>query len=280
MHRWSLGSPGQHLRGRFYRWPDSAPLKSLLPELEWALEAAQAAVKWAITFPYPKLELEYDFVANHHPEEYGVINGEVWSSKGSHLPVSDYETSYIEEHIRHSNALHSRTTSGEHYLVGPLARLTLNHEQLLPLAKKALKDNKIKLSITNPYQSLIARAVELVHFCEEAIRLIQAYEPKGFARLTLKMKAGEGAGSSEAPRGLLYHRYKIDDQDRVQFAKITLPTAQNLSRIEEDLLALAPQIVKMPMEQATLTAEHLVRSYDPCISCATHILKLKIENEE
>jgi sulfhydrogenase subunit alpha len=266
--------------GGFYRWPDSAPLKALLPELEWALQAAQAAVKWAVTLPYPKLELDYDFVAIHHPEEYGVINGEVWSSKGSHLSVSEYETRYLEEHVRHSNALHGRTTSGEHYLVGPLARLNLNHEQLLPLAKKALKDNKIKLPIINPYQSLIARAVELVHFYEEAIQLIQAYAPKGPPHLTLKLKAGEGAGASEAPRGLLYHRYKIDNQGRVQFAKITPPTAQNLPRIEEDLFALAPQIVKMPLEQATLTAEHLVRSYDPCISCATHFLKLKIENIE
>ena len=125
-----------------------------------------------------------------------------------------------------------------------------------------------------------ARAVELVHFYEEAIALIKAYEPAGPANLQLKLKAGEGAGASEAPRGLLYHRYRIDDRGRVQFAKIVPPTAQNLPRIEEDLLALVPQIVALPHEQATLTAEHLVRSYDPCISCATHFLKLKIENKE
>ena len=148
----------------------------------------------------------------------------------------------------------------------------------MPLARKALKDNKIKLPITNPYQSLIARAIELVHFYEEAIQLIQAYAPSGPAHVALKLKAGEGAGASEAPRGLLYHRYKIDDQGRVQFAKIVPPTAQNLPRIEADLLAVAPQLVKMEQEQATLTAEHLVRSYDPCISCATHFLKLKIKD--
>ncbi len=118
-----------------------------------------------------------------------------------------------------------------------------------------------------------------MHFYEEAIALIQAYDPAGPAHLALKLKAGEGAGASEAPRGLLYHRYKIDEQGRVQFAKIVPPTAQNLPRIEADLFALAPQIVEMPQEQATLTAEHLVRSYDPCISCATHFLKLKIENK-
>ena len=116
-----------------------------------------------------------------------------------------------------------------------------------------------------------------MHFYEEAITLINAYNPSGPAHLELKLKAGEGAGASEAPRGLLYHRYQVDDQGRVLFAKITPPTAQNLPRIEEDLFALAPQLVAMSQEQATLTAEHLVRAYDPCISCATHFLKLKVD---
>ena len=266
--------------GGFYRWPDSAPLKALLPELEWALAASLETVKWALTLPYPDLELDYEFVALHHPDEYAVINGEVWSSRGSHLSVAEYETRYIEEHVRHSNALHSHTNAGGHYLVGPLARLNLNHAQLMPSAQQALQDNQIKLPISNPYKSLIARAVELVQFYEEAITLIKAYDPTGPAHLELKLNAGEGAGASEAPRGLLYHRYKIDDQGRILFAKITPPTAQNLPRIEEDLFALAPQLVAMSQEQATLTAEHLVRSYDPCISCATHFLKLKIENIE
>jgi sulfhydrogenase subunit alpha len=176
--------------------------------------------------------------------------------------------------------LHSHTKDGGHYLVGPLARLNLNHAQLMPLAQKALQDNQIRLPITNPYQSLVARVIELVHFFEEAIQLIHSYDPAGPAHLELKLKAGEGAGASEAPRGLLYHRYKLDDQGRVQFARIVPPTAQNLPRIEEDLFALAPQLVEMPQEQATLTAEHLVRAYDPCISCATHFLKLKIESRD
>ena len=266
--------------GGFYRWPEAAPLKALLPELEWGLEAAQATVKWAVTLPYPEMELDYEFVALHHPQEYAVMNGEVWSSKGSQLSVIEFETRYLEEHVRHSNALHGYTKDGGHYLVGPLARLALNHAQLLPAAQKALADNRIKLPITNPYKSLIARAVELVQAYEEAIQIVKAYAPSGPAHLELKLKAGEGSGASEAPRGLLYHRYKIDAQGLVQFAKIVPPTAQNLPRIEQDLLALVPQIIAMPQEQATLTAEHLVRSYDPCISCATHFLKLKIENRE
>ncbi|HEX7620552.1 MAG TPA: Ni/Fe hydrogenase subunit alpha [Anaerolineales bacterium] len=264
--------------GGFYRWPDAASLNALIPELDWGLEAAKQTVQWSLTLPYPDLEIDYEFVAIHHPEEYGVMRGDVLSSKGYKTSVADYEMRYFEEHVQHSNALHGHTAFGGTYLVGPLARLNLNHPQLLPAAQKSLKDAKLNLPLKNPYKSLIARAVELVNFYEEAIQLIKAYHPDQPAHANLKLKAGEGCGMSEAPRGLLYHRYKIDEQGMVKFARIVPPTAQNLPRIEADLFVLAPTLVKMEQEQATLTAEHLVRSYDPCISCATHFLKLKVED--
>jgi sulfhydrogenase subunit alpha len=263
--------------GGFYSWPDAASLKALLPDLEWGLNAAIDSVKWAVTLPYPDLELDYEFVALHHPDEYAVIEGDVWSSKGNRVSIADYETRYIEEHVKHSNALHGRTVDGSAYLVGPLARLNLNRDQLSPAAQKALKDSGVKLPLKNPYKSLIARAIELVQFYEEAVELVKAYQPDGPAHAELKLQAGEGAGATEAPRGLLYHRYKIDENGLIQFAKITPPTAQNLPRIEADLFALAPAIAAKPEDEATLTAEHLVRAYDPCISCATHFLKLKVE---
>ncbi len=265
--------------GGFHRWPDVDKIKALLPDLEWGLECSKETVKWSMTLPFPELEVDYEFVATHNPNEYGIIRGEIWSSKGPKLTVSQYETGYIEQQVKHSSAYHSVTKAGSTYIVGPLARLNLNHEQLLPQAKQALQDSGIKLPITNPYKSLIARAVELVQAYEEAIMLVKAYNPTGPAHLPLKLKAGEGAGASEAPRGLLYHRYKIDDQGFVQFAKITPPTVQNLARMEDDLRQMAPKLAVMTQEMATLTAEELVRSYDPCISCATHFLKLKIENK-
>jgi len=265
--------------GGFYSWPDTKAIKDLLPDLEWGLQAALDTVKLALTFEYPFLEIDYEFVALHHPDEYGVIEGDILSSKGRKLSIAEYETGYIEEHVRHSNALHSHTVDNNTHMVGPLARLNLNHEQLLPNAKKALQESGIQLPLKNPYKSLIARAIEVVHFYEEAIQLVKEYKPTGPAHVELKLKAGEGAGATEAPRGLLYHRYKIDGNGMIQFAKITPPTAQNLPRIEADLFALTPRIINMPEAQATLTAEHLVRSYDPCISCATHFLKLKVEEK-
>jgi sulfhydrogenase subunit alpha len=265
--------------GGFYRWPDVEPIQALLPELEWGLEASLETVRWAVTLPYPDLELDYEFVALHRPDEYAVYDGEIWSSKRKAVSVDEFDKVYLEEHVRHSNALHSRTIDGNPYLVGPLARLNLNHEQLSPLAQKALKESNIKLPLCNPYKSLIARAIELVDAYETAIQLVKNYQPTGKAYVPLALKAGVGAGASEAPRGLLFHRYAVDAQGLVLRARIVPPTAQNLPRMEADLKSLVPQIVQMPHAEATLTAEHLVRSYDPCISCATHFLKLKIEEE-
>lgn len=264
--------------GGFYRWPDMDSIRALLPDLEWGLEAAQESVRWAVTLPYPDLEVDYEFVALHRPDEYAVYDGEVWSSKREPVPVDEFDKIYLEEHVRHSNALHSRTVDGNAYLVGPLARLNLNYEQLSPLAQTALQESGIKLPLCNPYKSLIARAIELVDAYETAVQLAQQYQPEDKAHISLHLKAGVGAGASEAPRGLLFHRYAINDQGLVLRARIVPPTAQNLPRMEADLAALVPQLIAMPHEQATLTAEHLVRSYDPCISCATHFLKLKIEN--
>ena len=165
--------------GGFHRWPDVEAIESLLPDLEWGLETSKETVKWSMTLPYPELEVDYDFVAIHNPDEYGIIRGEVWSSKGSKLSVSEYETRYIEEQVKHSSAYHGLSRDGGSYIVGPLARLNLNHEQLLPQAKKALQDSGIQLPITNPYKSLIARAVELVQAYEEAIELVKGEDQEG-----------------------------------------------------------------------------------------------------
>lgn len=265
--------------GGFYSWPDSESLSALLPELDWGLDWAVKSVMWAVSLPYPELDVDYEFVAMHDEAEYGVIRGEIWSSKGRRLQVPEFETAYIEEHVRHSNALHGHTKEGGTYLVGPLARVNLNYEQLMPASRQALKDAKLALPLKNPYKSFIARAIELVHFLEEAILLVKSYAPRGPSHVELSLHAGEGAGASEAPRGLLYHRYKIDKDGLIQFARIVPPTAQNLPRIEADLFTIAPTLAKLSAADATRRAEDLVRAYDPCISCATHFLKLEIREE-
>jgi len=252
-------------------------MTALLPDLEWGLQAAIETARWSATLAYPELEIDYEFVANHLPDEYAIIEGDILSSKRGQMPVDDFDKIYLEQHVKHSNALHSLTVDGQPYLVGPLSRLNLNHEQLGPAAQAVMKEIKLELPIRNPYKALIARAIELVQAYEDAIELVGTYRPDGPSTAKLSLRAGEGCAATEAPRGLLFHRYTIDAGGLIQTARIVPPTAQNLARIEADLWQMAPKVIDLPHDQATLTCEHLVRAYDPCISCATHFLKLDIK---
>jgi coenzyme F420-reducing hydrogenase alpha subunit len=260
--------------GGFYRFPPAEEFQDLLPELKWALAAAEETAKWAATLKYPELEVDTEYVALHHPEEYAVIEGEVLSSQGRKLPAALFEKAYIEEHVPHSNALHAKTMDGKTYMVGPLARLNLNHDQLGDKAKAVLAASGMKLPIRNPFKALFARCVEMVEAYDEAIRLIGEYNPQGPSQIEIQPHAGEGSAATEAPRGLLYHRYAVDAAGLITAARIVPPTAQNLARMEADLWQFAPTAMKQSREEATLACEHLVRSYDPCISCATHFVKL------
>jgi sulfhydrogenase subunit alpha len=261
--------------GGFYRWPEKEALQALLPELEWSLEAAVETTRWAATLPYPDFEVETEYVAVRHPDEYGILDGRVVSSAGVDIPVTEYEKHYLEEHVRHSNSLHSHTDKGNTYMVGPLARFNLNHSQLGARAQALMKELKVQTPIRNPFKALYARAFELVDVYEEAIRLIQGYNPQGPSRIVFQPHAGEGCGVSEAPRGLIFHKYTVDSQGLIQKAKIVPPTSQNLARMEADLWEFAPKAIQKPHDEATLACEHLVRSYDPCISCATHFVRLE-----
>jgi sulfhydrogenase subunit alpha len=265
--------------GGFYRWPHADAIHALLPDLDWARQAAIDTVKWAATLTYPDFEQDYEFVALNRIDEYAIYDGYIASSTGMRIDPSDFEKNYIETHVEHSNALHSHTANNGTYFVGPLARFNLNFKKLRPIARDAAREIGLKPPVRNPYKGLLARAIELVHCCDLAIELANDYQPQGPSFKEFKVRPGEGWGVSEAPRGLLYHRYVVDEQGLVRFARITPPTAQNFAQMEADLWALAPTVVKQPQEEASLSFEHLLRSYDPCISCSVHFLKLKIDRE-
>lgn len=263
--------------GGFYRWPDLFAIKNMIPELEWAREAALDTVRFAAELTYPEFEMNYEFVAITRPDEYAIYDGEVISSRKGKTPLEHFERVYIESHVERSTALHSHGVDGKSYFVGPLARLNLNFEQLRPVARQAAEDAGVQVPFRNPFKGLLARAIELVEVCDAAIELAHAYNPAGQSHSPILVKAGEGAGVSEAPRGLLYHRYILDEKGMVCHAKITPPTAQNYAQMEADLWQFAPTVLDLPHEETTLACEHLVRTYDPCISCSTHFLKLNID---
>ena len=163
------------------------------------------------------------------------------------------------------------------YLTGPLARYELNRERLSPLAAEAAAEAGIGAGCRNPFRSIVVRAVEILYAFDEALRLIDAYERPDEPSVPYEPRAGVGHGVSEAPRGLLYHRYEIDEQGEIVSAWIVPPTSQNQRSIEGDLREFVAANVALPDDELRHRCEQTIRNYDPCISCSTHFLKLEVD---
>jgi coenzyme F420-reducing hydrogenase alpha subunit len=266
--------------GGFYKVPSKQQLRELTGDLEWALAASLETVRWTGTLPFPDFEQDYEFVALRHPEEYPFNEGRLVSNRGLDIDAAQYEDHFVEVHVKHSNALHSVMRGRSSYLVGPLARFNLNFDKLPEVAQKVASEAGLRPPVNNPFRSIMVRAVELVFACGEALRIIREYEPPALPQVEVANRAAVGQAITEAPRGILYHRYALDENGLIIAAKIVPPTSQNQKRIEDDLREYAARLGAWPLEEATLKCEQAVRNYDPCISCATHFLKIQVERDD
>jgi sulfhydrogenase subunit alpha len=155
----------------------------------------------------------------------------------------------------------------------------LNFDELSPLAQESARDAGLDKTCRNPFRSIVVRAVEVLYAFDEAIRIIDAYEQPDRPQVPLEPRAGTGYGWTEAPRGMLYHSYELDDAGTILNAKIVPPTSQNQKSIEEDLFEVVKEMIDSPDEELQLRCEQAIRNYDPCISCATHFLRIEVERE-
>jgi sulfhydrogenase subunit alpha len=265
--------------GGFYRVPTKAELAPLAERLKWARDAAGETVRWVAGFNFPDFEGDYEFVALRHPEEYPLNEGRLVSSRGLDIAAAQYDDYFEEEHRPYSNALHSRGRDGGAYFTGPLARYNLNFERLSLAAREAAREGGLAPECRNPFKSIIVRAVELVYACDEALRIIAAYERPEAPAVAVTPRAGTGGAITCAPRGILYHRYRLGEDGVILDAKIVPPTSQNQTTMENDLRRLATQYLHLDDEALQRKCEQAIRNYDPCISCATHFLRLKIRRD-
>jgi sulfhydrogenase subunit alpha len=261
--------------GGFSRVPRRAELAALRDELAWARDAAVETVRWVAGFDFPELTQDYTFVALAPAEEYPFNEGPIVSNRGLRIDAGEFASRVAEQQVPYSTALHS-TLDGAAYLAGPLARLGLNHERLTPVARESLAATGLALPLSNPFHGIVARAVEILVAVEEALRLIAQYDPPPAPAVEVRVRAGTGAACTEAPRGVLYHRYVVDADGLIREARIVPPTAQNQKRIEDDLRAFVPRVLALDHAAAALACEKVIRCYDPCISCATHFLRLEV----
>jgi len=264
--------------GGFFKCPSKADLMALEEDLKWAIGAAQKTVEFTAQLNFPDFEQDYEYVSLRHPDEYPVNEGRLVSNKGLDVDVvKGYDEYLIEQHVPHSTSLQTRTKNGGIVFLGPLARLANNLDRLKPNASAAAEKIKWPEVELNPFKNIVARSIEVLHAFEESLEMIQAYVPPENGCIDVQPNAGTGYAATEAPRGICYHRYTIDDSGLVTDAKIVAPTSVNQATMENDLLHYIPP--RMDLEEDVLRhqCEQAIRNYDPCISCSCHFLKMKID---
>ena len=262
--------------GGFHRVPSRAELASVAETLKRAHDLAIDLVRWVATFPFPEFEQDYEFVALRHPDEYPFNEGRLVSNRDIDINIADYEMEFEERHVAHSTALHSVVKRRGAYLVGPLARYALNFDRLPASIQALAREAGLGPTCNNPFRSIAVRAIEIVYACQEALRLIETYEPPDVASVPVEPRAGTGFGCTEAPRGICWHRYEFDTDGTVRQARIVPPTSQNQPSIEADLKAVATSILDQSDDDIRARCEQSIRNYDPCISCSAHFLRLSV----
>jgi len=262
--------------GGFYKLPDPGRIAGLADDLRWACDAALETVRWTSSLPVPAFEQDYELVSLREAAGYPLLEGRVVSSGGLDIAVHEYEEKFEEEHVERANALHS-SRNRQPYLVGPIARFVLNFDRLSPTARAAAEVAGLPQGCRNPFRSIVVRSVELLQACQDALALVEGYQPPRAASTTVAPRSGRAGAWTEAPRGLLFHRYTIDSRGIVLDAKIVPPSAQNQKMMERDLAQFVALHQALPDPELTLRCEQAVRNYDPCISCATHFLTLTVE---
>lgn len=264
--------------GGFYSVPTRLELEPVAGELRRALDHALATVEWVSGFEFPDLELDHELLALTAPTHYAIENGTIARSPGRPFAVAEFMEHVVESQVPHSTALHA-TLDGGRYLTGPLARYSLNSSALSPLAAEAAHRAGLSAQCRNPFRSIVVRAVEVVYAIEEALRLIDEYQRPSRPCVDVAARPGVGHGVSEAPRGLLYHRYHIGEDGRVSAATIIPPTSQNQAAIEADLGRVISDNLALDDAALTSLCERVIRNYDPCISCSTHFLTLTVQHK-
>ena len=264
--------------GGFTRVPRRHQLADLREQLLRVRDDAVECVRWVSRFDFPAATRDIEFVSLRHPHEYPMNEGRITSSKGIDAVPDQFDAFFEEQQVPYSNALHCKVKGRGPYFLGPLARVNLNFDRLGPGVTSVARETGIPWPNSNPYTSIVARALEVLYAVDEALRVIDAFQPPPAPSASFEPRSGVGRAITEAPRGMLYHAFETDDRGLIRAARIVPPTSQNQAQIEADLRELVPNIIERSPAEATHMCEMAIRNYDPCISCSTHFLKLEISS--
>lgn len=263
--------------GGFFHAPSLSSCQTLLSQIEESIELARALIHWVDSINLPELSHKFTCVSLRHPSEYPMNGGKIFANNGLNIDSKDFTDYFQEFQVPYSTALHCKL-QGEAYLVGPLARLNNNYDRLPHEITDLLPTLNTQFPSYNMCHSMLARSIEIYYCLLEARRILKNYHYPMVPKVEVTPRAGIGFGCTEAPRGMLWHSYQFDDRGFVKEARIVPPTSQNQARIEQDL-RYSLENYGLDKSESDLRAysEMLIRNYDPCISCSTHFLDLRVE---
>lgn len=258
--------------GGFTSEPEAASLASYRDLLLGVADDALATVELFASFPVPDFATAGEMLALTAGDDYAIYDGDTAAfDAGWRRSCGEYRQFIGESVVGHSNAKHS-TVDGKPFLVGSVARANINADKLNEAGRAALAKSGLTLPTRNPFHMNVLQAVELADASARCAGYIERLLDMGgsAAPVSFAIRAGDGGSATEAPRGTLYHSYGVDDDGIITRGDVITPTAQNLANIDADMRAFAPTVADRPEEEFKLLIEELVRSYDPCLSCAVH----------
>ena len=258
--------------GGFTKLPTQEEIDTLRKRLQEAQEDAYETAKLFLKLKHPKFSRESEYFSVYNDTDYGLLRGNMQSQKNK-FKQQDYAKYLSEYHVYHATAKFV-AKEGKAYMVGALARLNNSYKFLSKNAKKIINEAKIKFPITNPFMTNAAQAIELVHYVDRGAEICRKLKIKEEKPIKPEYKKGRGIAAIEAPRGVLWHDYEVNENGVITKANIIAPTTQNLANMEEDIKNYLPTLLKLPEKQIVLEIEKLIRAYDPCFSCSTHFLKV------
>ncbi len=265
--------------GGFTFTQEVAHLAAMQDRVAQGLEDLHDTVRTLRKIELPQLDRETEYVSLTHPDRYAFYDGEILSSdQDEPVPPDAYREVIKEYVVNYSTAKYAKWNRPE-YMTGALARFNNNYDQLTDGAKTVADELGLVHPCHKPFMITIAQLVECIHCLEDTGEILRTLLAQGIEVDTghekVKDRAGTGVGAVEAPRGILFHEYRYDDHGKCLSANMVIPTAQNLANLEADMHAFAPTIAHESAETITHLLEMLVRAYDPCISCSTHVIDRK-----
>jgi len=263
--------PISSIIGGFTKYPNKEKLKKILNEQLEILEISLELLDLFKKINFPKFERKTEFIALKNKKEYSIYDGKIVSNDRLNISVKKY-ISEFQEFQRYEEMVNLVKHKENSYMVGALARLNLSFNQLNKEAKNSLKKINFILPNYNTFYNIPAQMIEVIHLIEESKKILEKILIQDFkkCRIDYQIKAGEGNAVIEAPRGILFHSYKIDGAGRIIKVNIISPTAQFLFNLEKDLEKYISSFKNLNFKEREKKIKMLVRAYDLCISCAVH----------